>query len=59
MNYRALLVNVFECGTFCLPIIPDSFNVRITIMSIYFIGNYYKVQKYYSKLKYDFIHSKK
>jgi len=55
MNYKSLIVNVFEFGTFLLPAVPDSFNVRITILSIYFFGHYYKVQNYYSYYKNKFI----
>ena len=58
MNYRSILINVIEFGSFVLPVVPDSFNVRITILSIYFIGNYYKIQNYYSHIKHNFINKK-
>ena len=55
MNIRKLLVNVFEYSAFILPIMPDSFNARITIASIYFIGHYYIIQNQYIKIKNNFI----
>ena len=58
MNYRSILINVIEGVTFILPAVPDSFNIRIFILSIYFIGHYYKIQNYYSKIKHNFINKK-
>jgi hypothetical protein len=55
--YKKIAINIFEAFAFILPAIPNSFNVRIIISSIYFIGHYYKIQNTYKKLKNNFIKS--
>ena len=43
--------HLFELVLFVLPAIPDSFAIRLGILTIYFIGHYFKVQVAYLTYK--------
>uniref|UniRef100_A0A6C0I8I4 Uncharacterized protein n=1 Tax=viral metagenome TaxID=1070528 RepID=A0A6C0I8I4_9ZZZZ len=43
--------NAIECFAFILPGIPGSFNVRMAILSIYFIAHYIGLQNEYKSFK--------
>ena len=55
MNYTRIVFYIIELFAFILTCIPDSFIVRFTILSIYFIAHYFKLQYAYSKLKIEYI----
>ena len=55
MNYTKIIFNIVELFAFILPCIPNSFIVRFSILSIYFIAHYFKLQYAYSKLKLEYI----
>ena len=43
--------HLFELFLFVLPAIPDSLAIRLGILTIYFIGHYFKVQVAYLTYK--------
>jgi hypothetical protein len=47
---------LIEATAFILPAIPNNFCVRFSILTIYFVGYYFKLQLAYSKLKNKYIH---
>lgn len=47
--------NAIELFAFILPALPSQLAVRLLILTIYFIGHYYKLQYQYAKLKTKFI----
>ena len=47
---------LIEATAFILPAIPDDFRIRYSILTIYFIGHYFKLQIAYAKLKNKYIH---
>ena len=55
MNYTKIAFYIIELVAFNLPCIPNSFIVRFSILSIYFIAHYFKLQYEYSKLKLEYI----
>ena len=55
MNLIKLSFNTIEVISFILPAIPNQLPVRLTILSLYFIAYYYKLQHSYSQFKYKYI----
>ena len=51
IRYNKIGFHLFELFLFVLPAIPDSLSVRLGILSIYFIGHYFKVQVAYLTYK--------
>ena len=49
------MFTLLECSAFIAPATPESMFVRFTILSIYFIGHYFKLQINYVKFKNDCI----
>ena len=59
MNYIKVFFYIIELVAFILPCIPNSFIVRFSILSIYFIAHYFKLQYEYSKVKLEYINKNK
>ena len=51
IRYKKIGFHLFELFLFVLPAIPDSLAIRIGILSVYFIGHYFKVQVAYLTYK--------
>ena len=47
----SIVFHCIECAAFILPALPDSIIVRLAILTIYFIGHYFKIQNIYLKFK--------
>jgi hypothetical protein len=43
--------HTIELFAFILPALPGKINIRITILTIYFVAHILKLQYYYAKLK--------
>lgn len=54
MKYKTLFTAI-EFISFLLPALPNSLNVRLSILLIYFIAHYYKLQIEYLKIKTKYI----
>ena len=50
-----ILFNLIEFIAFILPALPDSFNVRLFILLLYFIAHCFKLQKIYSQYKLNYL----
>ena len=53
-----ILFNLIEFIAFILPALPDSFNVRLFILLLYFIAHCFKLQTLYSKIKLNYTNTK-
>ena len=52
-----LAFELIETTAFILPAIPDDFRIRFAILTIYFVGHYFKLQLAYAKLKNNYINN--
>jgi hypothetical protein len=50
MNNK-LYFSIIELTGFILPAFPDALSIRLSILFIYFIAHYFKLQLIYSKIK--------
>ena len=50
-----IFFNLLEFIAFFLPAIPDSLNVRLFILLLYFIAHCFKLQKIYSQYKLNYL----
>jgi hypothetical protein len=55
MNIAIISFNIFEFILFILPALPNQLLVRLSILLLYFISHYFKIQNLYSKFKYKFV----
>ncbi len=55
MNYNKPIFIIIELMLFVLPAVPESVYVRFSVLFIYFIAHYFKLQIPYSKFKSQFI----
>jgi hypothetical protein len=53
--YANIFFNSIEFIAFILPALPNQLQIRLTILLIYFIGHYYKLQNVYAQYKLRYI----
>lgn len=54
MKYKTIFTAI-EFVSFILPALPNSLNVRLFILFVYFTAHYYQLQKEYLKIKTKYI----
>ena len=55
MNYYRVFFNTIEFIAFVLPALPESLNIRLLILFIYFIAHCFKLQYMYAEMKLKYI----
>ncbi len=55
MNYYKYFFNTIEFIAFILPALPNSLDIRLLILLIYFIAHCFKLQYMYAEIKSKYI----